>query len=234
MTRLRSPGWALLVALLISVSSAAQTPKPDATDAPAVPTITFVFDWPDAHPPHYSIALDSDGSALYTAVDEKEDSAEPYVLKFTASQAARERIFADAHALNYFQGQFDFTRHKIAFTGSKSLTYGDSKRHSQTTYNWSENAQLMALTDVFLGISNTLEAGRKLEYLRRFDRLGLNDELKEMEEQAKSHYLNEVHVIAPLLRQIADDPAIVDLARQRARRLLHLAAAEDASSAASQ
>lgn len=232
---MRRVGFALLVLLLLSIAAAAQAPElGPRTVAPTIPTVTFTLDWPDARPPHYSIAVDSAGRATYAAVDDKKESGDPYRLKFTISQAARERIFAAAQSLNFFQGKFDFTRHKIAFTGSKTLSYADPDRHSQTTYNWSENAELMALTQLFLGIANTVEGGRKLEYLQRFDRLGLNDQLKEMEAEAKDHYLAEVHVIEPVLRQIADDPGVMDLARQRARRLLHLAGAENGASGATQ
>ncbi len=218
---------ALLAVVLLSVLTVAQNRQPDAAAGmPADSTVTFTFDWP-VHPPRYSIAVDSAGHASYTAEDDKD---EPYIVKFTASRGTRERIFAAATALNYFQGQFDFTRHRIAFTGSKTLAYADPASHFQTTYNWSENPQLMALTHLFQGIANTLEGGRKLQFLRRFDRLGLNDQLKEMEDEAKDHFLAEVHVIEPVLRQIADDPAIMDLARQRARRLLRLAAAENSDS----
>lgn len=231
MSRRRCCPFAVPAVVLLSLLAVAQTPKLEpGTGSPAVPTVTFTFDWP-VHPPRYSIAVDSAGRASYTAEDDKD---EPYIVKFTASRPTRERILAAAAALNYFQGQFDFTRHKIAFTGTKTLTYADPERHFQTAYNWSENPQVMALTHLFQGIANTLEGGRRLQFLRRFDRLGLNDQLKEMEDEAKDHYLAEVHVIEPVLRQIADDPAIMDLARQRAQRLLRLAAAENAASSAAQ
>lgn len=226
--------FALFLAGWLSIFTAAQTPKLEpGAPAPTIPTVTFTLDWPQAHPPHYSIAVDSAGRAAYTAVDDQKESGEPYTAKFTVSQASRERIFADAKTLDYFQGKFDFTRHKIAFTGTKTLSYADPAHHSQTSYNWSENKQLMSLTQLFIAINNTFVGGRKLEYQARFDRLGLNDTLKDMEALAREDYLAEVHVIEPVLRQIAGDPAVMDLARQRARRLLALAAAENAASSAS-
>lgn len=206
------------------------SPEPDAA-APTVPTVTFTFDWAVLHPPHYSIAVDSAGRAAYTVGEDPSGSGAPYTVHFTVSRTVRERIFADVEALKYFQGQFDFTRHKIAFTGSKTLAYADARRRFQTTYNWSENARLMALTQLFMGIANTLAGGRRLEYLRRYDRLGIDDELKTMEGLAKTHDLLEVHTIEPVLREIADDSAIMNLARKRARHLLELAAAENATSA---
>ncbi len=226
--------YPFFLALCFAISAAAQSPKlePDAT-TPIIPTVTFTCDWPQANPPSYSIAVDSAGRAAYTAVDDKKESATPYLTKFTVSRPARERIFADAEALDYFQGNFDFTRHKIAFTGTKTLSYTGPAHRSQTSFNWSENKRLMSLAQLFIAIGNTFAGGRKLEYQARFDRLGLNDTLKEMESLAKENYLAEVHAIEPVLRRIADDPAVMDLARQRARRLLALAAAENAASSPS-
>ena len=221
-----------LFALTFSIA-AAQAPKLEpGSPNPDIPTVTFTCEWPQVHPPHYSIAVDSAGRAAYTSVNDAKETGEPYMLKFTVSEPVRERIFADAQALNYFEATFDFTRHKVAFTGSKTLAYADPKHHSKTTFNWSENRRLMSLTQLFIGIANTVEGGRKLQYLLRFDRLGLNDQLKEMELQANDHYLVEVSIIEPVLSQVADDPNVMDLARQRARRLLALAAAENAASSA--
>ncbi len=226
--------FVVLIVMAASALAAAQAPKLEPGNPnPVIPTITFTRDWADSNPPHFSIAVDSVGRAAYTAVDDKNETGVSYLFKFTMTPAARERIFADARALNYFQGNVDFTGHKIAFTGTKTLAYADQTHHSQTSYNWSQDKRVMALTDVFLAINNTFAGGRKLEYQLRFERLGLNDTLKEMEQLAKEHELAEVHVIEPVLRQLADDPAVMDLARQRARRLLALAAAENAASGAS-
>ncbi len=223
--------YALLLTLEFSIAAAAQSPKLEpGAPAPLIPTVTFTCDWPNAHPPYYSIAVDSAGRAAYSAVDDKKENGEPYLEKFTVSRPAREQIFADAQALDYFRGKFDFTRHKVAFTGAKTLSYVDPTHQSKTTYNWSENPRLMALTQLFIAIGNTFDRGRKLQYQERFDRLGLNDTLKDMEALAKDQYLAEVHVIQPTLQRIANDPAVMDLARQRARRLLALAAAENADS----
>jgi len=223
----------LLAALFLPAIGFAQKPKLEPGAAPPlIPTVTYSQDWPASHPPYYSIAVDSAGRGAYTAVDDKDQAGNPYILKFTVSHAVRERIFDDARALQYFNGQFDFTRHKVAFTGHKTLSYAGPERQFKTTFNWSQNPTLMSLTQLFIGIGNTIMGGRKLQYLHRFERLGLNDALQEMEELAKADYLAEVHIITPVLRQIADDPAVMEIARQRARRLLHLASSESAGSSA--
>jgi len=146
------------------------------------------------------------------------------------SAATRDKIFRDAKEANYFHGDFTFKKHAVSSTGKKTLTYANQSRHFETTYDYSENKAIEEITNIFQGVSNTIEHGRKLQYLRRFDRLGLEEELKGMESLAENGYLAEVQLIAPTLESIANDPAILNIARQRARRLLAKVPSEQGTS----
>ena len=95
-----------------------------------------------------------------------------------------------------------------------------------TTYDYSENRAIQEITNILSGISNTIEHGRKLQFLHRFDKLGLEDELKAMENAAENHNLAELQIIAPTLQSIADDTTVLNIARQRAKRLLAKAKSE--------
>ncbi len=222
----RLAGWALLLLASAAAQTAKLEPGAGAGDAKPVntpiPTVSFTLEWPEIKPQHYAISIESSGRAAYTAIDDLTKPGDPYIVKFEASAATREKVFALARSLDYFSQPLDYKKHRIAFTGQKTLAYTDPQRHSEASFNWSQNPQAMELTHIFQAIANTLNAGQKLAYLRRHDRMGLNDELKEMELNAKDDYLQEVQTIAPILRSIADDSAVMDIARQRARRLLQL------------
>lgn len=197
-----------------------------APGVPVTPVITFDLNWEAATPQNYTITMDANGKAQYVSrspTRTPEGSTEPdpdYLLEFTMSAASRDRILQLAKELNYFNGNFDFTQHKVANTGRKTLTYADSARSFHTTFNWSENKAIEQITKIFQGISNTIEHGRKLQFMRRFDKLGLAAELKAMETMSKADYLAEVQIIAPILQSIADDSSILHIARQSAGRLL--------------
>ena len=198
--------------------------KPAATAS--LPTITFTFELPQAEPEHFSISVGSAGRAAYqSTAPGRPDSppGEPFMVKFYVSRQSSTRIFDLAKSAHYFQGDFAYTKSRIANLGAKTLAFTDGSRHFETSYNWSENPAIQELTRIFLGISNTLEAGHRLAYLKRFDRLGLDAELKRMEEMAKENKLEELQAIAPVLREISSDPAIMKLARERAQRLLQRA-----------
>lgn len=208
----------------------AQAPQhePNRSQRPAVPTVTFTFDWPSVEPHRYIIVVDSSGSTAYqswTADSTAEPSSadDPYLLKFTVWPAARDRIFALARQLKYFNGDFEYHKHPVARTGDKTLAYADADKQHETRYNWSENPDIDELTVLFQGISTTLESGRRLERLHRFERLGLDEELKNLEHYAVEHRASELQLIAPILLQIAEDPSVLNIARQRARHILRIA-----------
>jgi hypothetical protein len=191
--------------------------------------VTFTQSFPHTEPPYFSLRIDSSGRATYESRREEGEPGqpalgEPYRVEFAISEATTRRIFALAESLNYFQGDWDFKKHRIADTGRKTLLYSDSSRTHQTTYNWSENRSLQELTDIFQGIASTQEAAYELDRLRRYDRLGLDHQLERMEAMAKNGWLRELQVITPLLEELANDREIMHIARQRAQHLLQMAA----------
>jgi hypothetical protein len=203
-----------------------------------VPTVTFDFLFPGATPSHYAISVESSGKAAYRSDEvgpegkSEPNAGEPYLVKFVVSGSPRERIFEFARQANYFKGSFDFTKHRVANTGAKTLTYSEgpavaggvtSGMRNSTSYNYSENPAIQQLTNIFQSISNTLELGARLSFLRRFDKLGLDAELKRAGQMARDNQLLELHAIEPALRAVANDTRVMNLARQEAKDLLAIA-----------
>lgn len=212
-------------AALISQAHGAQVQKPDQTSA--TPSITFERIWEDFTPQSVTITVSANGAAKYASrTPGKNDDTDEFHTEFTMSHDRCDKLFHYAKEADYFQGDFTFKKHAVASTGKKTLTYVDASRHFHTTYDYSEHKAIQEITDIFMGISNTIEHGRKLQFLRRFDKLGLEGELKVMEDAAESHSLVEIQLIAPTLESIAEDHAILNIARQRAHRLLAKAKSE--------
>jgi hypothetical protein len=214
---------ALFLAML-AVNAPAQCGNPAGNAA--ISTVTFDSVWERATPQKYTITASSSGSAKYisSSPSKPEDKSaaqdENYQAEFTMSAAVQEKIFRLVRDAKYFNGDFDFRSHPVASTGKKTLAFADATRHFQTVFDYSENKSIQELTAIFQGISSTIQHGRKLQYLRRFDKLGLEAELKGMESEVDSHYLAELQIIAPLLKSLAEDSAVLNIARQRAKRLL--------------
>jgi hypothetical protein len=219
--RARTLIWFLAILTAVASVCAQQTPAPE-NDQSTTPKVTFTFNWTSSNPQFFKLEVDSTGRAAYTSQSSKDDG-EPYSEKFTMGAADRQRIFDLARQAAYLNGNFDFGKHKIAQTGVKTLAYDDATRHHQTTYNWSQNPAINELNGLFTAISNTLESGRRLSFLMRFDKLGLEKELKGMEQAAAAGELRELAVIAPTLQQLASDSGYMHIVQERARHLLKLA-----------
>jgi len=225
-----------LLTACAALHAQAPQPAPGTAQHPAAPTVTFTFDWPSVEPHRYIISVDSSGNAVYRSwtadsAAEQSSAGDPYLLKLAVSAAARDRIFALTGKLNYFNGDFEYHKHPIAWTGDKTLAYADPDKQYATRYNWSENAGISELAALFQGISTTLECGRRLERLHRFDRLGLDEELKSLEHLTADHQAVELQLIAPILQQLAQDSTVLNIARQRARHILQMAGVPAAASA---
>ena len=227
----------LLVALLaLPCACLGQSPHPEpVASQSALPTISFDFLLEGSVPPHYSIAVAPDGKAIYRSYGPPAAGAtppQPYERRFLLAEPTRAHILELATALQCFQGDFEYHGGRVANMGAKTLACNWTGRESHTTYNYSTNQRLQELTTLFQDISNTMEHGRRLDYLQRYDKLGLEEEMKFMEEQEKNRQLAELQAVAPQLERILNDSAVLNVTRHRAEHLLQVIKANPAARAA--
>jgi enoyl-CoA hydratase/carnithine racemase len=76
------------------------------------------------------------------------------------------------------------------------------------------------VSDTFLGIAYTMDEGRRLEFLHRYDRLGLDAEMILLAQEVDAGRALELGTIAPTLAAIADDEAVIQRVRTRAAKML--------------
>jgi hypothetical protein len=186
-------------------------------------TVTFSLDFPQSIPDHYVLAVSSDGHASYDSTGKltpESEPADPFHLDFTVSPATRDQVFALAARAKYFEGKIDSGKKNIASTGAKVLTYKDSQRNTHAAYNYSPVPAVEDLTSLFQNISTTLEFGRRLDYYHHYQKLALEQELKQMEEMVRDKSLAEVQAVAPILQKIVADQSVINMTRARAQRLL--------------
>jgi hypothetical protein len=212
----------MLTAAAVSVPSMAQQTANVSVDS--VPTVTFILDFPQSNPEHYSIAVDAAGHARYECTGNiTEDSEEqPYRAEFQVSAGNRERIFSLAKQAGYFAGKIDSGNGKLAFTGTKMLSYQDGRRSNTARYNYSNLAAVQQLTALFQNMGGTLDYGRRLTFYHRYQKLALDDELKRMEAQARNNELDEIQGVAPVLQEIFEDTSVLNVVRARAKELLEM------------
>ncbi len=218
----RAVGMGVLAVTAMSVPLLSQQVTSDRAASTAV--ITFTLDFPHSNPEHYSMTVDKTGHARYECAAKVTDDAEEqmYRLEFEVSAGNRERMFEWAKQAHYFAGRIDSGNRKVAFTGTKILSYQDGQRSNTASYNYSSVAAVRELTALFQNMAGTLEYGRRLAYYHLYQKLALDEELKRMEAQAKSGELSEIQAVAPVLQKIVDDTSVINVVRARAKELIEM------------
>jgi hypothetical protein len=163
-------------------------------------------------------------STAYAAAANQD--ARPFKNSMTISAATARKIFTTAEKLNRFDVQCASRLKNVADTGTKTLQYEGQDGKGSCTYNFSDNKDVQALTDVFQGIAETMDTGRKLDQLHRFDRLGLDSVMKFLADEVSSGRALEIGTIASSLRSIASDTDVMARVRNRASALLNQIPAE--------
>lgn len=212
-----------LAGLLFSLSVPAQQAPTPATSAADHASVEFNFEWNQGIPwQSYSIQVQADGKTHFEGTPNPSEGgdSDPVQQDFAMSEANRQKTFDLARKLNYFRGDFDSHLKHIAQTGVKTLVYKSTQVQGSSTYNYSPNPDVQQLTQLFQGLAFTLDFGSKLAWNYRFDKLGMNQTLRELEELQASHQVEEVSAIEPILRKIANDPSLMNISRQSAQRVL--------------
>ena len=210
---------AILLCLLASSASAQPAAAPTAEQT----SVWFNFVWDVGIPwQSYSFQVQADGKVHFDGKPSpaRGGDTDPVQQDLTISEANRQKIFEAARRLNYFQGDLDSHLKHIAQTGTKTLMYKSAQVRGSSTYNYSQNPDVQQLTQLFLGLASTLDFGRKLAWNYRFDKLGMNQTLTELQELQASHQVEELSVLEPILRKIANDPNLMHISRESAEHLL--------------
>jgi hypothetical protein len=214
-----------ITALLLCLGMLLHAQAPDLTPESGqqqVPTVVFEFELPGASPGHYAITVDSLGRAGYRSEPLSSDkvAGDPFLQSFVISNASRDRIFQLTKELDYFQkNDFDF-KGKIANMGAKTLLFRDAGKEYRSSYNYTANLKVQELTKLFQGISATLEYARRLERLHRFEPLGLDAELKNLDADQKAGRLEETELLQPVLSSIVGNHSVMNMTRRRAQAVL--------------
>lgn len=227
------------VALAISFGLAsrcvlvAQSAAPEAMSSSAKPAeVSFQFERAGVPVPRFTLRVNEDGTGSYQA-DEVQSPADKdsvqyaspkhidRTLKLTAPTVMK--IFKGARELGHFDMSCETKSKHIANTGEKTLSYKGADGTGSCTYNYSDNKDVNGMTDTFLFIAFTLDEGRRLEFLHRYDRLGLDEEMNELVQAVKAGHALELGTIAPVLISIAGDGAVIERVRSQAARLLEQA-----------
>jgi hypothetical protein len=184
--------------------------------SPEAPTITYRKVFKSSYPEFVEIKLNESGRGTFD-LRQLDEEANPQPFEVNASLAAR--IFGLAAKLHNFQGVDLDVHRRIANLGEKTLRYDKGAETHEVKFNYTLDDSASQLMAIFEGLARQATDLSDLERTMRYDRLGVNDVLQQIEQDYNNKQFPEPERMLPALDQLAADDKFIDIARQRARTL---------------
>lgn len=224
----------IVLGAALTAASALPSPAQPASASAAAPVetqavVSFDFERIGLSVPRFTLRVREDGTGSYQAdvaegvssgTSMRVEAAQHVDRTITLTPATTAKIFKAARGLDRFNIACTSKAKNIADTGKKTLSYVGADGRGSCTYNYSENKSVAMLTDTFLAIAFTLDEGRRLDFLHRYDRLGLDAEMNTLAQEMDDGRALELGTIEPALTSIANDMALIQRVRVRAVKML--------------
>jgi hypothetical protein len=180
------------------------------------PTITYRKIFKSSYPEFVEIKLDGTGHGTFD-IRQLDEAAAPQPFEIGAALAGK--IFALAAKLHNFQGVDLDIHRRIANLGEKSFRYDKGGETHEVKFNYTLDDSASQLTVIFEGLARQTTDLYDLQRTMRYDRLGVNDVLQQIDQDYNNKLFPEPERLLPALDQLAADDKFIDIARQRARSL---------------
>ena len=168
----------VLMAVLFTFAVILVTPIAHANRAPAGgATITFRKVFKSSYPEFVEIKVDNTGKGTYD-IRQLSDDPSPQPLQVGAPIA--QKIFDLAGKLHNFQGVDLEIHRKIASLGDKTFRYESGAETHEVTFNYTMDPTATELLNLFENLSRQESDLADLQRTMRYDRLGVNDALREV------------------------------------------------------
>ena len=208
-----------LFAILVTGTVTAQSAVPKSNMA----QVRFTVGDAQLEPVQYSLEILQDGSGSYTAsytATKASSAALPAKQVIHIHDPLLSQVFLMARKYHFFAIQCQQKHSHVAFTGNKTLAYTGPDGSGSCTFNYSHDQSINQIATELIAVAYTLEIGTRLAQEHRYDRLSLDAELAALQEATQEQRAIELGNIAPELNAIANDDAVMNRARERARALL--------------
>jgi hypothetical protein len=195
------PTLLLLVAASTSVA---------ASDSPRV---VYSKSFPGSVPAYVSILIEKSGRGVY---QEAPNDESPVEFKLTEQDTAT--VFGLVEKLEKFKRPLE-SNLKVANMGVKTFRYEHGAEKNEVKFNYSLDEDAKALADWFERITESQLLHANLERSARFDRLGVNKSLLQIEAAYDRNRLVAIERFLPLLDRVAKNESYLHMARERAAAL---------------
>jgi hypothetical protein len=179
-------------------------------------------------PSHWVLTIKPDGAGHFWSENPKIEEAAtqgqapppPAVDRdVRVSAEFAQRIFDIARRHSFFAEECD-SHSKVAFQGWKKLSFRGPEGQGSCGFNYAKDKQIEGLGESLVAVAQTIVEGSRLDWLLRYDPLGLDREMEYMVEGSADGRLLEFGTIRETLEKLAQDEGVLDRVRKRARTLL--------------
>jgi hypothetical protein len=204
------------VLLIVATPFAASSKVGSGSGAGSGATITFRKIFKLSYPEFVEIKLNESGLGTFD-IRQLDEDPNPQPLETGAAEVGR--IFGLAGKLHYFQGVDLDIHRRIASLGQKTFRYEKGEIANEVTFNYTLDENATQLLNIFEGLARQEGDLSDLQRTMRYDRLGVNDVIRQIETDYNNKVLPEPERLLPALDRLAADEKFIDIARQRARTL---------------
>jgi hypothetical protein len=191
------------MAAVLCLAAAAQDP----------PRLIYSKSFPGSSPPWVEITIEKSGAGQY-----KEDPKDEDPVKFQLSGAESSQMFGLADKLDHFSRALE-SHLKVANMGVKTFRYEANGQSGEVKFNYSEDLDAQALNDSFERIVETERSLVALETAVRFDKLGVQQAILQIEVLRDQKRLVAPDQFLPMLDRIVKNESFLHMARDRAAGL---------------
>jgi hypothetical protein len=178
----------------------------------AEPALFFSKKFPGSKPEYFEVRLSQAGRAEYREAPDED----PLIMKLTPEET--EPYFALAKKLDYFKRQVE-SGLPVARMGDKIMRWTDGDEKAEVKFNYSQDQDAEALHDLFERIGESGQAYYQLERTVKYDRMGVNQSILQLEAMWDKKRLVGVAQYLPLLDRVVKNDAYLNMARERAAKL---------------
>jgi len=211
------PFRALAAVIFVFVFSGFAAPSFAGANNPADgANITFRKVFKSSYPEFVEIKVSQSGAGTYD-IRQLDDQPAPQSMQI--DEALVQSIFGLAGKLHNFEGVDLDVHRRIANLGEKTFIYDRGAETHQVTFNYTLDQSATQLLQIFESLARQETDLANLERTMRYDRLGVNDVVLQIEDDYNKKLLPSPQQLLPALDRLAADDHYIDIARQRARTL---------------
>ena len=175
--------------------------------------IVYSKSFPGSVPAYVSIEVTQDGKGVYQEAPDDESPVE-----FKVSEQEIATVFGLTEKLERFKRPLE-SNLKVANMGVKTLRYENGTEKNEVKFNYSLDEDAKTLADWFERVTESQMLHANLERSVRFDRLGVNHSLLQLQAAFDRNRVVTPDRFLPLLDRVAKNDSYLHMARERAAAL---------------